>query len=138
MKTTKVKFVNAFDPCGKLIIRAAAEGWLGGRELPHPTEDEYMRGMCELICNGVRLIREDETEGLWEIIMDRAYRLIFAAVRGQLDKLDPAVALSDFADEFPSRFEDDYVLGDSSAREAFASDALAYNSTTTEGAEGAA
>lgn len=123
MTPTKVHYVNAFDPCGKLIIRAAAEGWSGEESLPHPDEDEYMRGMCELICNGVRLIREDETEGLWEIIMDRAHRLIFATVRGQLDKLDPDVALSDFADEFPQRFVDDYVLGDSSAREAFASDA---------------
>lgn len=126
MSVTKVKFVRAFDPCGKLIINAAAEGWSGERDLPEPAFDEYMRGMCELICNSVRLIREDETEGLSEVIMPRAHRLIFAAVHGRLDDLDPAVALSDFADEYPSRFEDDYILGDKSARDAFASDALDF------------
>lgn len=126
MSVTKVKFVHAFDPCGKLIIQAAAEGWAGETDLPEPDYDEYMRGMCELICNSVRLIRPDESEGLFEVIKPRAYRLIFAAVHGRLDDLDPAVALSDFADEYPSRFEDDYVLGDAAAREAFASDALDF------------
>lgn len=126
MNTTKIHFVRAFDPCGKLIIEAAGSGWTGERDLPEPQYNEYMRGMCELVCNGVRLLRSDEDEVEWEILMGRSHRLIFAAAQGKLDKLDPEVALSDFADEYPSRFEDDYVLGDEAAREAFAFDALAF------------
>ena len=132
MPHIRIHYVRPFDPCGKLIIRAAAEGWAGEKNLPHHTEDEYMRGMCELIGNSVRLLRPDENGLEWDLVMERAHRLIFAAVKHRLGALDPAVALSDFADEYPSRFEDDYVLGDSSAREAFASDALAFAAAPNE------
>lgn len=122
MNISKVKYVKASDPVGKMIIRAAAEGWPGETDLPMPEYDEYMRGACELIANCVRLIRPDESEGLFEIVVPRAQRLIFAAIHADLDELDFDVMLSDFADEFPSRFEDDYILGDAAGRDAFASD----------------
>lgn len=36
------------------------------------------------------------------------------------------IATSDFAMEFPQRYEDDYLRGDEPAREAFISDARAF------------
>lgn len=128
MKYTRISYVHPFDPCGTLILKACGEGWSGDRDLPCWTESEYLRGQCETVSYAVRLMREDEhAEGLdWEVCMDRAWRLIAAAAVGRLDELDPAVALSNFADEFRLRFVDDYILGDTAAQDAFASDALQY------------
>lgn len=126
MPITKIKYVMPGDPCGRFLLETIAEAWIGESRVPHFETDRFVSAQVEVVANGVRLYDDTGEDGWypdWDTCKERAYRLIQGVVAGALDRPEFfEVALSTFADEYPQRFEDDYLFGPDSVREAFISD----------------
>jgi hypothetical protein len=83
---TKVHYVRAADPIGRLLIEQAADCW-SGDDVPDWRDNEYVRGQIGLLGNVVRVIPEPADENWTDLEdqHDRMLRLVRAAGNGGLD-----------------------------------------------------